>query len=542
MTFQPDEAVLENKTIVKDGGETRSSIVKNAKLRSNKPRKSMEMERDLAIQAGTMLRDLVGDSLNEQQQTAVEAWLAAQLEAERSGWKQKLNMAMKEIEKERKLALDVHTAIHRINEKIEAHRLLLTTVYREPSIYLSADRDMKVSHVVALEKNVNTMLGLIENAQREKEKQSATDVHAPDTGRSRDGPTIDDVIEELERTKEQLVRGQNEARELEERLTKEIGVLTDTIHLHETVIDDLRANNVQEVGQLKDELTELRAQQEATKASEPKNERHDKGIGVCMRIQMRECCIQTDRDLEDLNDKQVPSTKSIRLDELGPPDHQLKPLIEVTISNSGHYSTNNNVTADRTGRHSLLESGNYPRKGIVDFDNMKVSDRVNNLRHQVVTFAQKLEDARWKMDEYQRQMSLIRTNPRCRRAPCDVNETAPGPKLNRKWKSSDGYLCGIRKDIVDSPRSNWSNCEPTSKDCKRTKRERNIYGTTNTCFRCHKVYRLKENHRMACRYHPKGKQNIERYDNTGKLVKIVQVWECCMQQNDAAGCSVGEHI
>lgn len=36
MTFQPDEAVLENKTIVKDGGETRSSIVKNAKLRSNK--------------------------------------------------------------------------------------------------------------------------------------------------------------------------------------------------------------------------------------------------------------------------------------------------------------------------------------------------------------------------------------------------------------------------------------------------------------------------------------------------------------------------
>ncbi|CAH1774680.1 unnamed protein product [Owenia fusiformis] len=63
-----------------------------------------------------------------------------------------------------------------------------------------------------------------------------------------------------------------------------------------------------------------------------------------------------------------------------------------------------------------------------------------------------------------------------------------------------------------------------------------------SCLRCHKLYNEKDNHKKACRCHPKGKERMEKYDSQGKLVAVNWVWQCCQQLEPTRGCSFGLHL
>ena len=68
----------------------------------------MSVERDLILRAETFLDTLLREGkLSRQEKASLEQWLSSQLEGERTGWKKKLQMSMKEIERERRLAMEV---------------------------------------------------------------------------------------------------------------------------------------------------------------------------------------------------------------------------------------------------------------------------------------------------------------------------------------------------------------------------------------------------------------------------------------------------
>ncbi|XP_050389521.1 uncharacterized protein LOC126808653 [Patella vulgata] len=62
------------------------------------------------------------------------------------------------------------------------------------------------------------------------------------------------------------------------------------------------------------------------------------------------------------------------------------------------------------------------------------------------------------------------------------------------------------------------------------------------CLRCQKLFRSSENNNMACRFHRKGREITECYNNHGKLLRVVYKWACCKKPLDTSGCNHGYHI
>ena len=62
------------------------------------------------------------------------------------------------------------------------------------------------------------------------------------------------------------------------------------------------------------------------------------------------------------------------------------------------------------------------------------------------------------------------------------------------------------------------------------------------CLRCQQLFKPNENNAMACRYHKKGREIREQYDNSGRLTKVLYKWACCKRGLDVQGCTYGYHI
>ncbi|XP_064652069.1 uncharacterized protein LOC135502857 [Lineus longissimus] len=66
--------------------------------------------------------------------------------------------------------------------------------------------------------------------------------------------------------------------------------------------------------------------------------------------------------------------------------------------------------------------------------------------------------------------------------------------------------------------------------------------SVSRCLRCKRLYRLQDNHKKACRYHPKSKRKVEKYSDNGKLQNVTFVWDCCHGDAENDGCCADEHI
>ncbi|GFR75788.1 hypothetical protein ElyMa_005783700 [Elysia marginata] len=62
------------------------------------------------------------------------------------------------------------------------------------------------------------------------------------------------------------------------------------------------------------------------------------------------------------------------------------------------------------------------------------------------------------------------------------------------------------------------------------------------CLRCNQFFKGAENTGKSCRYHKKGRQIREQYDNSGRLLRVLYTWACCKKGLDAPGCTYGCHI
>ncbi|XP_071099193.1 flagellar attachment zone protein 1-like [Haliotis cracherodii] len=67
-------------------------------------------------------------------------------------------------------------------------------------------------------------------------------------------------------------------------------------------------------------------------------------------------------------------------------------------------------------------------------------------------------------------------------------------------------------------------------------------GKVSKCLRCQKLFRSIDNHKLACLYHAKSKERVEKYTEGGQLVRVLYMWTCCKQEVDSEGCCYGQHV
>ena len=61
------------------------------------------------------------------------------------------------------------------------------------------------------------------------------------------------------------------------------------------------------------------------------------------------------------------------------------------------------------------------------------------------------------------------------------------------------------------------------------------------CLRCQKLFKPNENNHKSCRFHHKGREIKEQYDDNGK-VKVLYKWACCRKPLDTPGCTYSYHV
>jgi chromosome segregation ATPase len=81
--------------------------------------------------------------------------------------------------------------------------------------------------------------------------------------------------------------------------------------------------------------------------------------------------------------------------------------------------------------------------------------------------------------------------------------------------------------------------------------KRSIYSARNgdyrssnvaQCIRCQKLFKPVENTHKSCQFHHKGREIKEKFQENGKLEKVLYKWSCCKKPLDSPGCCYGFHI
>lgn len=81
--------------------------------------------------------------------------------------------------------------------------------------------------------------------------------------------------------------------------------------------------------------------------------------------------------------------------------------------------------------------------------------------------------------------------------------------------------------------------------------KRNIYSARNAdyrssnvaqCLRCQTLFKPAENTHKSCKFHHKGREIKEQFQENGKLEKVLYKWACCKKPLESAGCCFGYHV
>ena len=155
---------------------------------------------------------------------------------------------------------------------------------------------------------------------------------------------------------------------------------------------------------------------------------------------------------------------------------------------------------------------------------------VEELKTQVKTFQDALSETRSEMEELQKQLHAIKETQRIQALPkLKLTKSEHGAKrLSAKYLETPapGYSAIYKKMINNEPGA------ITTKPSKLMAK----------CFRCHQPFNTRDNHKMACQFHPRSKEKVEKYSSKGRLIGVYITWPCCSQPVETGGCTFGEHI
>ena len=499
------------------------------------------MEQDLAARAGDFLSEHFRERLSDDDRLALEHWMTSRLEAERRGWKNTLQRSLQEVEKERKMALEGHVTIQKLNERLEGHmgELVLS---REPSMYYSSEVDSRVYTINALEKNVETVLNCVKGLLEERAQCFSCIGLLEESGINLDVA----VSERLVGLHTDLVTAEKGHQEGIDRLKKEIEQMSLRLEGREGEDKTRDERHLKEIDALTEIITRQRAKMEDV------NHWTKSDVATQTGLTAQDMGIQVDFDGDSGPDRSASSSVMETIVRVPPP------IKSVTISRSVERS---NGTRGWTTHRQDVErvwnsTSSSPVKHSDEYQDAKARDRgsarsletkdferkhtIEALRGQVIEFAERLERAKDEVERYQRQLAWMKTTPHSTLLNREIAHMRHPEKTGSQYE--DGFLSGTRKDILPAV---YRSPDVVMLKAHLRKRQAAPVGASNSttrCLRCHKLYKVRDNHRKACRYHARGKRKIEKYDNNGKLVTVTYLWECCLQATDAHGCSTGEHI
>ncbi len=490
--------------------------------------------------------------------------------------------------------MEVHTTIHEMNDTID--RILPALgLYREHSVYHGSDKDMKVSHIVTLQKNVSALMQLLR--RHEKERNILLEqMGLEDQGLAEQSLTkaVEDMLQKVACLETDLAAVKREGVETEERCRRELETTTRNHQIEEMKHRKWKTAHTNEMLRLK-----LRLDQYVSKQSTPPDvQMRDRSVQAVILPPTRECCIQVDigPGFQD-----VESSKSSDDSQRG--EHRMKKTLNSLESQTTPKENFQGSIMQESGKKASSIDGVQIRGSFVwshsgPPHNMHKDPSSSN-RDDIVyprgdVMLNLLDDAiqrprnghcapMHRLDKRQStlaenftgtasshnpdgpserkpipdDLSKSTTSPRgmrshwAREIPDDLTETGrtkfnvefalPGEKLH-ECSTSHKLPQASHFPFASKSRSSRKSTKIRRSHTTLSKEVLSSGSSTSQCLRCHKVYRHIENNKAACKYHPKGKQTIERYDDAGRLVKISQVWECCQLISSAQGCHIGEHV
>ena len=438
-------------------------------------------------------------------------------------------------------------------------------IYREASLYAAVETDEKTNILKHLEKNVDAILRRIHNLLEERSEcfkvlslnqRKWKDIKLQDLIRNQMSQYEEKLSNAIEISREnrmtlvnKLTEQERETTEVQEKLHLEISRLR-------SILLELRDGNVTEqsldVMQKSDFLKDIGYSRDCCIQVDLNREKRSKE--KCLRIEpvcAMDVChnsldvnsdnrnIQTNYHLYGTND--IPSVTLPRLTE-----------------GSKESDEEDRLSADFTTGLKCQPFSLHSRNIYFNPKDTGTKD-VSSLKHHVSDLALQLRKTKHELDAYEMQLSAMKmgqTNKKTLRSlksPVTTKSLDSSGTIIDDSNEINGYLSGIQQEIIFPKESKLKTSESLylhnhfrkSKGTKRVEREKGGFVTssvTTKCLRCHKVYTVRDNHKMACRYHPKSKKKIEKYDDKGKLVMVNFIWECCLQKPESLGCSSGEHI
>lgn len=490
------------------------------------------MEQDLVQITDDILNDLFQNRLSEQDKLALENWIRTQLEHERRCWKDKLKLSFLEVEKERKLALKAHAGVHVVSEHVES--LMAKYEFEISEEYAPADIDNKVSHINSLYRNIDAILHLL--SRLVKDRQACLQYLGHDV-LSQDPlfPIVAVSFDELKQTIQDTI---TQSSIKEEDLRTQVSKLREQLDMsqYENTNSDcthkISADNI-------DMEMCVKGDNKSPDMVEDKYKKDGDGsktmtssclVDVGVQVSLGEIREQTITNWPgQLEDRQLSIIGN------GPENGGVTHKHHNKSSATSSGSSENEPDVTRTMPANQLQTrllilprtptglqkgGMTPGTPLAQAHKAKHEVRMSNLRKAAS------EDSFY---------LTMATKPR---------RGLRRPRVMHEYERySDGYLSGVRKEIINSTATSHTQTHSTKPVLwRRTGDSKGIYNVGNRCLRCHKLYGAKDNHRMACRYHPKGKRKIEKYDARGRLSMVTYIWECCMQRPEATGCSTGEHV
>ena len=429
-------------------------------------------------------------------------------------------------------------------------------LYRERSNYQGGDKDLKTSHIKQLQKNIDAIQQLCSNLRQERER-CLLFLGNEDRGQDLVGVLQQKVEHLMKDVKEQNLQ----LKEVQKRFSDEVNALSGTLEFERQTSKGEKEGFIQELKELRRIIADWRSRDRLPSGSSVADIlRADKSTQVGLYVNTRDCCTQVDLDISSSTPEEAKvMPKAATEVKIKPPERLDRGLMQISnidavtlakldVSRSVRNST---LNSDIDTLHHQMEHTVSQHSREADLRNLDQRHTINYLHHQVVNFAEKLVETKHQVELYERQIEFMKASPtKHSTLTCCKHNQSENQNPLRRW-SSESFLAG-KKLAYTRPDKEADILCTHLKFHKSQKRTTHVgsngnnggipKSTPSKCLRCRKLYRLQDNHQTACMYHPANKHHVEKYDKSGKLLRVSLVWQCCKQSQDSPGCAVGQHI
>ncbi|XP_078334818.1 uncharacterized protein LOC144625924 isoform X3 [Crassostrea virginica] len=127
-----------------------------------------------------------------------------------------------------------------------------------------------------------------------------------------------------------------------------------------------------------------------------------------------------------------------------------------------------------------------------------------------------------------------------------LNQVEASPRqsvrASARCKRERTYIEGDQMQSYPSPQEESALWKIRLRSQIYSSRKGNARSGVTQCLRCQKLFKPSDNGPKACRFHNKGREIKEQYDEHGKLLNVIYKWACCKKGLETVGCSTGYHI